>query len=72
MEAIKEAEPEYILTFAKFEESVLIELQQMNIKVIDIEAPENLDELRTLYKEIALFFKGAIDGVSGAKLISIE
>ena len=64
MEAIKEAEPEYILTFAKFEESVLIELQQMNIKVIDIEAPENLDELRALYKEIALFFKGAIDGVS--------
>ena len=64
MEAIKEAEPEYILTFAKFEESILIELQQMNIKVIDIEAPENLDELRALYKEIALFFKGAIDGVS--------
>jgi ABC-type Fe3+-hydroxamate transport system substrate-binding protein len=64
MAAIKEAAPEYILTFAKFEESILIELQQMNITVINIEAPENLDELRNLYKEIALFFKGAVDGIS--------
>ncbi|MBR3963588.1 MAG: ABC transporter substrate-binding protein [Oscillospiraceae bacterium] len=63
MEAIKEAAPEYILTFAEFEESILIELQQMNITVINIEAPKNLDELRALYKEIALFFNGAIDGV---------
>ena len=62
MAAIKEAAPEYILTFAKFEESILIELQQMNITVISIEAPENLEELKALYEEIALFFKGAIDG----------
>lgn len=64
MEAIKEAEPEYILTFSAYEENILIEIQQMNITVINIEAPESLDELRALYKEIALFFKGAIDGVS--------
>ncbi len=64
MEAIRKAEPEYLLTFAKFEESLLIELQQMNITVVDIKAPENLDELRTLYKDIALFFKGAVDGIS--------
>ena len=64
MDAIKEAAPEYILTFAKFEESILIELQQMNITVIFIDAPMSIDELRTLYKEIALFFKGAVDGIS--------
>ena len=64
MEAIKEAEPEYILTFSAYEENILIEIQQMNITVINIEAPESLDELRALYKEIALFFKGAVDGVS--------
>lgn len=64
LEALKEAAPEYILTFAEFEESVLIGIQQMNITVINIEAPENLEELRTLYKEIALFFKGAVDGIA--------
>lgn len=64
MDAIKEAAPEYILTFAKFEESILIELQQMNITVIFVDAPMSIDELRTLYKEIALFFKGAVDGIS--------
>ena len=63
MEKIKETSPEYILTFSAYEESILIELQQMNITVINIEAPESLDELRALYKEIALFFKGAVDGV---------
>lgn len=63
MEAIREAAPEYILTFANYEESLLIELQQMNITVIVIEAPESLDELRSLYKEIALFFMGAVDGI---------
>lgn len=63
MEAIKEAAPEYILTFSAYEESLLIEIQQMNITVINIEAPENLDELRALYKEIALFFGGAVDGI---------
>lgn len=64
LEAIKEAAPEYILTFSAYEENILIEIQQMNVKVIKIEAPESLDELRALYKEIALFFKGAVDGVS--------
>ena len=64
MDAIKEAAPEYILTFAEFEESILIEFQQMNISVICINAPGSIEELRTLYKEIALFFKGAIDGIT--------
>ena len=64
LEAIKEAAPEYILTFSAYEENILIEIQQMNITVINIEAPESLDELRALYKEIALFFKGTVDGVS--------
>ena len=63
LEAIKEASPEYILTFSAYEENILIEIQQMNITVINIEAPESLDELRALYKEIALFFKGSVDGV---------
>ncbi len=63
MEAIKKAAPEYVLTFSAYEESLLIELQQMNITVINIEAPESLEELRALYKEIALFFKGAVDGI---------
>lgn len=64
MEAVKEASPEYILSFTEFEESILIEFQQMNVTVINVEAPMNLEELRALYKNLALFFKGAIDGVS--------
>lgn len=64
MDAIKKAAPEYIISFTEYEESVLIELQQMNIKVITISAPQTLEELKTLYKELALFFKGAEDGVS--------
>ena len=64
MEAVKEAAPEYILTFAEFEENILIEFQQMNVTVINVEAPMNLEELRAFYKDLALFFKGAIDGVS--------
>ena len=63
MEAIKKSAPEYILSFAQFEESILIELQQMNITVICIDAPISIDELRALYKEIALFFCGAVDGI---------
>ncbi len=64
METIKEAAPEYVLTFSQFEESLLIELQQMNITVIVIEAPQSLDELRELYRRIALFFCGAVDGIT--------
>ncbi len=64
MDAIKKAMPEYIISFTEYEESVLIELQQMNIKVITISAPQTLEELKTLYKELALFFKGAENGVS--------
>lgn len=62
MEAIKEAAPDYILTFAQYEESILIELQQMNIKVIVIDAPDSLDELREIYRQSALFFLGAVEG----------
>lgn len=62
LEAIKTASPDYILTFAQYEESILIEIQQMNIEVIVITAPQTLDELRDLYREIALFFLGAIEG----------
>lgn len=62
MEAVRSAEPEYILTFSQYEESTLIELQQMNITVIVIEAPQSLDSLRELYRDIALFFLGAVEG----------
>lgn len=62
MESIKEAAPEYILTFAQYEENILVELQQMNIKVIAIDAPQSIDELRELYRNIALFFLGEIEG----------
>ena len=62
MEAIKTAAPEYILTFAQYEESLLIELQQMNVTVVEIKAPKSLEELRNLYRHIAVFFMGAVDG----------
>lgn len=62
MEAIRNAAPEYILTFAGFEENLLIELQQMNITVVTIKAPQSLDELRNIYRNIGLFFMGAVDG----------
>ena len=56
------AAPEYILTFAQYEESLLIGLQQMNITVVEIKAPQSLNELRNLYRNIAVFFLGAVDG----------
>ena len=62
MEAIKEAAPEYILTFTQYEEEILIKLQQMDITVIVIEAPKTLDELRELYRRVAIFFLGEVDG----------
>ena len=34
----------------------------MNIKVVVIDAPQSLDELRELYRNIALFFLGEIEG----------
>ena len=72
MEAIKAVAPEYILTFSQYEESILIELQQMNITVIVIDAPKNLDELRSLFKNCALFFLGAVDGVTyGEAFVSL-
>lgn len=61
-EAIEETAPEYILTFAKYDEKSLIALQQMDITVIDIKAPESIEELRSLYRELALFFLGSEDG----------
>ncbi len=64
LEAIKELAPEYILTFAQYEESILVAIQQMNIEVIVIEAPQSLDSLRELYRQIALFFGGAVDGIA--------
>lgn len=64
LEAIKNSATEYILTFAQYEESVLVKIQQMNINVIVMEAPQSLDELRALYREIAVFVKGNVDGLS--------
>lgn len=62
MNAIKEISPKYILTFAPYEESVLVTLQQMNIDVIVINAPKSLDSLKELYRQIALFFCGNEEG----------
>lgn len=59
---IEEMQPEYILTLAPYEESVLIKLQQMDITVISFAAPRSFDELEALYRELALFFLGAEDG----------
>ncbi len=64
LEKIKEIAPEYILTFSQYEESILIELQQMNISVIVIDAPQSLEELKELYRQISLFFGGALDGIA--------
>lgn len=62
LDTIEGLAPEYILTFAQYEESVLIEIQQMDITVIVIDSPESLDELRELFREIGIFFGGAEDG----------
>ncbi len=64
LEKIKELAPEYILTFSQYEESLLTQIQQMNITVITVEAPQSLDELKELYRQIAIFFNGAEDGVA--------
>lgn len=64
MEAIKEAAPQYILTFAKYDEASLIELQQMDITVIVLDAPSSIEELRELYRELSLFFLGSGEGAA--------
>ena len=63
-DAIKAAAPEYILTLAPYDEASLTKLQQMNITVLVLTAPKTLDEVRTLYKELALFFLGAENGAA--------
>ncbi len=64
LEAVKEAAPEYILTFAQYDEASLVALQQMNISVIVIDAPGSIDGLRQLYKDLALFFLGIEEGAA--------
>lgn len=63
-EAIKAAAPEYILTLAPYDEASLTKLQQMNVTVLVLKAPQSLDEVRALYKDLALFFLGAEDGAA--------
>lgn len=63
-EAIKAAAPEYILTLAPYDEASLTKLQQMNVTVLVLKAPQSLDEVRALYKGLALFFLGAEDGAA--------
>ena len=60
--AIKEIQPEYILTFQLYAENILLQLQQMDITVVSFETPQSFDELEELYRELALFFLGAEDG----------
>lgn len=62
MDVIKEVAPDYILTFSQYEESALIELQQLDIEVLLLEKPESIAELEELYRNLALFFFGAEDG----------
>lgn len=66
-DSIKSAEPEYILTLAEYDEASLIKLQQMNITVLVFSSPKNFDELRALYKELALFFLGAEEGAAAGE-----
>ncbi len=62
MEVLSGLSPKYLLTFAQYDDDSLIKLQQMDTEVIIIEAPESLDSLRNLYRELAVFFLGAEDG----------
>lgn len=62
MEILSGLSPKYLLTFAQYDEDSLIKLQQMDTEVIVIKAPESLDSLRDLYRELAVFFLGAEDG----------
>ena len=63
-DAIKAAAPEYILSLAEYDEASLIKLQQMNITVLVFAAPKTLDDVRALYTEVALFFRGAEAGAA--------
>lgn len=64
MEAIRKIAPKYILTFAQYDEASLIALQQMDINIVVFSAPSSLNELRQLYRELALFFLGSEDGTN--------
>ncbi|MGN0628230.1 MAG: ABC transporter substrate-binding protein [Oscillospiraceae bacterium] len=64
MDTIKELSPQYILTFAKYDEKSLIALQQTDITVIVLDAPSSIEELRELYRELSLFFLGSEEGAA--------
>lgn len=64
LDAMKELAPQYILTFSQFDENSLIAVQQLNIDVLVFPVPKTFDELRSLYKELALFFLGSVEGPS--------
>lgn len=64
MESLTELSPKYVLTFAQYDEDTLIKLQQIDSEVILIEAPQSLDSLRDLYRELATFFLGAEEGTA--------
>ena len=58
-EAIKAAAPEYILTLAPYDEASLTKLQQMNVTVLVLKAPQSLDEAAySGEKASALFLRG--------------
>ena len=67
VDSIKSAEPEYILALAEYDEASLIKLQQMNITVLVFSSPKTFDELRALYKELAMFFLGAEEGAAAGE-----
>lgn len=63
-DVIKSAAPEYILSFSQYDEASLIKLQQMNITVLVFSAPTTIEELRSLYCELAVFFLGSEEGAT--------
>lgn len=63
-DAVKSVAPEYILSFSQYDEASLIKLQQMNITVLVFSAPSTVEELRSLYRELAIFFLGSEDGAA--------
>lgn len=53
----------YALIFGEPNEDVLIDLQQKNLKIVSFMFPKTIEELKTLYKDLFLFFDGKKDGI---------
>lgn len=53
----------YALFFGEPNEDVLINLQQKNLKIVSFKFPKTIEELKSLFKDLFLFFDGKKDGI---------